>query len=121
MSCIWMSIVSSRSSGPEAVLCQLDGTRPRLAKSSRTRGMTPGSARACTEKHATLQIAATWRDSRRDELDAVAQAAGDDMAGKLQDDGGTANGNSPILRQDRVANSPVAATEEGCSHDGDAL
>ena len=83
--------------------------------------MTPGSARACTEKQATPQVAATWRESRRDELGEAAQTAGNDMAGKLQGDGGTANGNGPILDEDRVANSPVAATEEGCSHDGDAL
>ena len=36
-------------SEPEAVLCHLCGTRPRLANSSTTRGITPGSARAWRE------------------------------------------------------------------------
>src|SRR5690242_8319574 len=47
---IWTSIASS---SPSTRLVQAMGTRPRFAKSSRTRGITPGSARAWTAKQAT--------------------------------------------------------------------
>src|SRR5579863_6557182 len=44
-----MSMVNS---APLTELCQRVGTRPRLAKSSSTRGITPGSASAWIEKQA---------------------------------------------------------------------
>src|SRR5882724_1834957 len=101
-----MSIVRSRSSGPEVELCQHVGTRPRLAKSSSTRGITPGSARAWTAKQATV---AGRRLAAPSESGAC--AAGNDMAEKLLGSGKTANGNGPILAKDRVANSPAYSAE----------
>src|SRR5579883_1329036 len=89
---IWMSMVRSRAL---ARLCQLVGTNPRLANSSRTRGMTPGSASAWTEKQAVGSVLAR-----------VALAAMDDMV-EFLDLGRQANGESPAPgKGDRGANSP---------------
>src|SRR5690348_8389996 len=94
------------SSPPLTRLCQLVGTRPRLAKSASTRGITPGSASAWTEKQA-VGVSGGWK----------AVAAGN-MDGIL-DIGRRANGTGPILgNEDRGANSPgEPAIEAPVAHD----
>src|SRR5689334_9317900 len=82
------------SSPPLTRLCQLVGTRPRLAKSASTRDITPGSAAAWTEKQA-VGVSGGWE----------AVAAGN--MGGILDIGRRANGTGPILgNEDRGANSP---------------
>src|SRR5580704_16493383 len=60
-----MSIVSSARSVPQTVLCQVEGTRPRLANNSSTRGITPGSACAWTEKQAVAEGSSSATVARR--------------------------------------------------------
>src|SRR6266550_6942056 len=82
-----------------AALCHLCGTRPRLANSSRMRGMTPGSAAAWTEKQnasgASPRSAAGAVSSRRDDIE--------EILGKMR-----ANQQGPSPEGARVANSPDA-------------
>jgi hypothetical protein len=76
-------------------LCQLVGTMPRLAKSSSTRGITPGSASAWTEKQAVGWVSGGRREA----------AAGSMV--NILDIGRRAKGTGPILgNEDRGANSP---------------
>src|SRR6185437_4393375 len=95
------------SSPPLTRLCQLVGTRPRLANSARTRGITPGSALAWTEKQAVGLLS----DGRKE------SATG--SMGIILDISRRANGRGPILGgEDRGANSPVEpAIEAPVAHD----
>src|SRR5258708_33655877 len=94
---IWMSMVSSPLSAPLVALCQLDGTRPRLAKSSRTRGMTPGSALAWTAKQAAWRDC--WRDSGRAEGASGNPTAWDEMRLALRPHGATQNDDTAIVAE----------------------
>src|SRR5215469_9292236 len=76
-------------------LCHSSGTRPRLANSSSTRGITPGSARACREKKVVVAVSA-----------AATVTAGDDIDGILGKR--LANQHGPGPRRARVGNSPNA-------------
>src|SRR5438105_15061263 len=90
------------SASPATVLCHLWGTSPRLANSSTTRGITPGSARAWTEKQ-----------TQRGEASLSAWAAApngreDDIAKILGGLGTNQHGPSPFRA--RVGNSLLAGT-----------
>ncbi len=76
-------------------LCQLVGTIPRLAKSSITRGITPGSASAWTEKQAVGWVSVGRALATEGSMDVIL------------DLGRRANRMGPILgNEDRDANSP---------------
>src|SRR5205814_9006772 len=85
-----------------AALCHLCGTRPRLANSSRMRGMTPGSAAAWTEKQNASD--ARWRSAPDSAAAAVSNSRDDieEILGKMR-----ANQQGPIPEGARVANSPA--------------
>ena len=89
-----MSIFSRVSSPPEVELRHKDGTRPRLAKSSSTRGITPGSARASTEKQAVAGRLLSATDAASCGMSVV-------LGGKA------ANSQSPNPRGARGRNSPI--------------
>ena len=91
---ICMSIFSRVSSPPEVELRHKDGTRPRLAKSSSTRGITPGSARASTEKQAVAGRLLSATDAASCGMSVV-------LGGKA------ANSQSPNPRGARGRNSPI--------------
>src|SRR5437773_9112756 len=86
-----------------AALCHLCGTRPRLANSSRMRGMTPGSAAAWTEKENAS--GARWRSAPDSAGAAVSNSRDDieEILGKMR-----ANQQGPSPEGARVANSPDA-------------
>src|SRR2546423_14387099 len=84
-----------------AALCHLCGTRPRLANSSRMRGMTPGSAAAWTEKENASE--ARWRSAPDSAAGAVSKSRDDigEILGKMRAEqqgpspGGGRGGNLP--------------------------
>src|SRR5688572_27382586 len=94
---------SMARSSPATAASKRDGTRPRLANSSRTRGITDASEAANTEK----QYVGTERGSDAGMIHGL-------LRGQL----GT-NGRFPILGEDRVANSLDARSyADPCSHAG---
>src|SRR5690348_16754384 len=95
------------SSPPLTRLCQLVGTKPRLAKSASTRGITPGSASAWTEKQAVGWVSGGRAEAVAGNMDVIL------------DLGRRANGKGPILgNEDRDANSPdEPAIEAPVAHD----
>src|SRR5690348_5081509 len=94
---------SMARSSPVTAASNRVGTRPRLANSSRTRGITDASEAAKTEK----QYVGTERGS-------VAGMIHGLLSGQL----GT-NERHPILDEDQVANSPDARRcADPCSHGG---
>ena len=93
---ICTSIVSTV---PDTALCHFCGTRPRLANNSRTRGITPGSAAAWTEKQtATKGASLAATGAAPSSTDDIGQTLGRMMANQ--------HGPSPFRA--REANSPAA-------------
>src|SRR5713226_8962067 len=94
---ICTSIVSA---SPDTALCHFCGTRPRLANSSTTRGIIPGSARAWTEKQTEREEPSLSASA------AAAKGIGDDIAKILSELETNQHGPSPS--EARVGNSPLA-------------
>src|ERR1700722_17889607 len=88
--------------GAAVALFQRSGTRPRLANSSRTRGITPGSARAWTEKET---VAAGCRSATA-AFDGIGLILGKKMA----------NRHVPGSYRARVGNSPDAGAMRRLVH-----
>src|SRR5436190_5566769 len=98
-------MANAAPAGPTRTLRNFSGTRPRLANSSRTRGMTPGSDLAWREK----QVAEETPRSAATETDDISVILGIEMA----------NHDGPSPCGARVANSPDAGAMRRSSHPPD--